>query len=66
MTDIEVKTGGVTVSVAEPLMFPDFAVMVAVPWATPAASPELLMVATDVVAELQVAVLVRFCVVPLL
>jgi hypothetical protein len=64
--DIEVKTGGVTVKVAEPLIVPDWAVMVAVPWATPVASPALFMVAMDVAAELQVALLVRFCVVPLL
>jgi hypothetical protein len=66
VTEIEVSTGGVTVNVAEPLMVPDFAVMVALPCATLVASPPLLTVAIDFAEEVQVAVLVRFCVVPLL
>ncbi len=66
VTEIEVSTGAVTVSVAEPLIVPDLAVIVALPCATLVASPPLLTVATDFAEELQVAVLVRFCVVPLL
>jgi hypothetical protein len=66
VTEIEVSTAAVTVSVAEPLIAPDVAVMVAVPWATLVASPLLLTVATDVAEEIQVAVLVRVWVVPLL
>ena len=64
---IEVNVGCVTVSAAEPLMMPDLAVMVAVPGATPVASPVLLFtVATEVFEEVQVAVVVRFWVVWLL
>jgi hypothetical protein len=67
VTETEVKTGDVTVSVVDPLMLPDLAVMVASPFATAVASPVLLfMVATEVFEEVQVAVVVRFCVVPLL
>jgi len=66
VTEIEVSTAAVTVNVAEPLIVPDLAVMVAVPAVTPVASPVLLTVATEVFEEVQVAVLLRFCVVPLL
>ena len=66
VTAIEVSTTAVTVSVAEPLIFPDLAVMVAVPAATPVATPLLFTVATDVRDELHVTLLVRFWVVPLL
>ena len=66
VTEMEVNTAAVTVSVAEPLTVPDAAVMVAVPWATLVASPLLLTVAADVAEEVQVAVLVRVWVVPLL
>jgi hypothetical protein len=66
VTEIEVNTAAVTVSVADPLIVPDVAVMVAVPWATLVASPLLLTVATDADEEVQVAVLVRVWVVPLL
>jgi hypothetical protein len=63
-TDSEVSTAGVTVNVAEPLIVPDKAVMVALPCTTLVASPPLLTVAIGVAEEVQVAVLVRFCVVP--
>jgi hypothetical protein len=67
VTEIEVKAGVVTVSVVDPLMEPDLAVMVAVPTVTAVASPVfLVMVATEFLEEVQVAVAVRFCVVPLL
>jgi hypothetical protein len=66
VTAREVNTAAVTVRVVEPLMVPDFAVIVAVPTATAEANPPLLTVAVDVADELQVAVLVRFWVVPLL
>ena len=66
VTEIEVNTAAVTVNVAEPLVVPDLAVMVALPCATLVASPPLLTVATDFADDVQVAVLVRFCVVPLL
>jgi hypothetical protein len=60
VTEIEVKTAAVTVRVAEPLIVPDFAVMVVLPFATLVAKPPLLMVAMDFAEEVQVAVLVRF------
>jgi hypothetical protein len=65
VTAIDVKTAAVTVRVAEPLTVPDEAVIVAVPAATLVARPELLIVATELADDFQVAV-VRFCVVPLL
>ena len=65
VTDIEAKTAGVTVSVVEPLMLFDVAVMLAAPLATAVARPPLLTVAMEVAEEVQVAALVRFCVVPL-
>ena len=67
VTEIEVNTAAVTVSVVEPLIEPDLAVMVALPCATPVARPVVLVtVAIEVFEEVQVALLVRFCVVPLL
>ena len=66
VTDNEVNTAAVTVNVADPLIAPDVALIVAVPCATPVASPPLLTVATEVADELHVAVLVKFCCVPLL
>jgi hypothetical protein len=64
--DKETRTAGVTVSVAEPVIVPDLAVIVAVPWATLVANPLALTVAIEVADEVQAAVPVRFCVVPLL
>jgi hypothetical protein len=67
LTAIEVNIAAVTVNVAEPLIVPEVAVIVAVPCATLVAKPVLaLMVATEVFEEVQLAVVVRFCVVPLL
>jgi hypothetical protein len=66
VTEIEVNTAAVTVNVAEPLIVPEVAVMVALPCATLVASPPLLTVATDAFEEIQVALEVTFCVVPLL
>jgi hypothetical protein len=56
----------VTANVAEPLIAPEVAVIVAPPCATLVASPPLFTVATGVAEDVQVAVLVRLCVVPLL
>jgi hypothetical protein len=60
-------TGAVTVREVVPETLPDVAVIVVVPEATPVASPlepvALLTVATLVLDELQVTVVVRFCVV---
>jgi hypothetical protein len=63
---IAVNSAAVTVNVAEPWIVPDVAVIVAVPFATLVASPPPLTVAIVAADEVQVAVLVRFCVVPLL
>jgi hypothetical protein len=51
-------------SAAVPLIAPLVAVMVVLPASTLVARPELLMVATAVLDEVQFAVLLRFCVVP--
>jgi hypothetical protein len=66
VTEIEVNTAAVTVSVAAPLIVPMLAVMVAVPGATLVASPLLLTVAVELAEELHLAVPLRFCVLPLL
>jgi len=66
VTEIAVKTAAVTVKVAEPLTLPEVAAMVAVPGATLVASPALFTVATATADELHLAVLLRFCVLPLL
>jgi hypothetical protein len=66
VTAIEVNTAAVTVNVDDPLIVPEVAVMVALPCATLVASPPLLTVAIVVAEEVQVAVVVRFCVVLLL
>ena len=66
VTEMEVKTAGVTVNAAEPLTAPTAAAMVVVPCATLVANPALLTAATAVADELHVAVVVRFCVLPLL
>ncbi len=68
VTAIETSDAAVTVSVVEPEMPPDTAVIVVEPVATEVARPlepaALLIVATPVLEELQVADAVRFCVVP--
>ena len=65
VTEIEVSTGDVTDNVAEPLIAPEVAVMVAVPCTTPVTNPAPT-VAVAGADEVHMAVLVRFCVVPLL
>jgi len=66
VTEIEVNTA-VPVHAAEPLMVPEVAVMVALPGATQVTKPLLLFtVATEGADDVQVAVLVRFWVAPLL
>jgi hypothetical protein len=60
VTDIDVSTAAVTVRVAELLILPDVAVIVAVPVATAVAKPALVTVATELAEELHVAVFVRF------
>ena len=60
--------GGVTcvtaVNVAVPLKFPEVAVIVVAPAVKIVAKPAALMFATAMLEELQVAVVVRFCVLP--
>ncbi len=63
MTAIDTSVAGVTVSVVEPDMLPDDALIVVVPAANVAAKPELFIVATPVFDELQVTAVVMFCVV---
>jgi hypothetical protein len=58
VTAIETSTACPTLSVAEPLIEPDVAVMVAVPTPCPLANPPLPMLAT-VEDEFQVTELVR-------
>src|ERR1700722_8197296 len=65
---IETRTAGVTVSVADPVMLPEVAMIDAVPLATAVASPcepeALLTVATAALEELHVEVVVMSCVLP--
>jgi hypothetical protein len=60
VTAIEVRTAAVTFRVAEPIIVPEVAVMVAVPRATLVPKPPLLTVATEVADEVHCTVLVRF------
>jgi hypothetical protein len=68
VTAIDVRVAGVTVSVVDPDMLPDAAVIVVEPAATGVATPlepvALLIVAMPVLDELQATVVVRFCVEP--
>jgi hypothetical protein len=67
VTEIDVRVAEVTVKVADPLIDPEVAVMVAVPTATVVANPVCnLIVATATFDEVQLALVVKFCVVPLL
>ncbi len=54
VTASDTSVAGVTVSVSDPDMLPDVAVIVVEPAATATAMPELLIVATPVFDELQV------------
>ena len=62
VTAIDTSVGAVTVRVVEPLIAPKAALIVLVPVPTPFANPPEVIVATVVVSEVHVAVLVRFCV----
>jgi len=63
---MEVNVAAVTVNTAAPLIVPEVAVVVALPCVRLVARPLLAMVATAVFDDVQLAVAVRFCVVPLL
>jgi hypothetical protein len=62
VTAIDTNVADVTVRIVEPLMPADVASILLVPAATAVAKPPAAIVATVVVTELQVAVLVKFCV----
>ena len=62
VTAIDTSVGAVTVSIVEPLIAPEAALIVLIPVPTAFANPPAAIVATLVVCELHVAVLVRFCV----
>ncbi len=62
VTAIDTSVAGVTVKVVDPVMPSETALIVLVPAATPVANPPAVIVATLVVTELQLAVLVKFCV----
>lgn len=64
VTAIETMVAGVTVRLLEPLIAPDVALMLALPTARALTSPLLVTVAVVAKEELQVAVLVRSCVLP--
>ena len=60
VTAIDCSAAAVTVRTVEPEIDDDAAVIVDVPTPAPVASPAALIVATDVVPEVHVTVLVRF------
>jgi hypothetical protein len=64
VTAMETSCSAVTVSVVVPVMPPEEAEMVLLPAATPVARPETLIVATEAVADNQLAAAVRSFVVP--
>jgi hypothetical protein len=66
LTDNDTRTGAVTANVAEPVIVPEVAVIVVIPGVTLVAYPAAPIVATAGTVDAQVAVVVRFCVVPLL
>jgi len=64
VTAIETRAAALTVRVVDPLTVPKVAATVVVPTPVPVATPPLEIVATAGDEELQVTVLVRFCVLP--
>jgi hypothetical protein len=62
VTAMDCSVAAVTVATVEPEIAPDVALTVEVPTATEVANPAALMVSTDGVAEAQVTLAVRFCV----
>jgi hypothetical protein len=64
VTEIEARTGEVTVSVAVPRTSPKAAMIVVPPVMTPVARPVELIIATGFVAELHVTVEVTSCMLP--
>jgi hypothetical protein len=66
VTATDIKTGCATVSVAVAVMEPEAAIIDAVPTLTPVARPPPATVATAVEDDVQVTLLLTFCVLPLL
>ena len=64
VTAIDTSTAAVTVTVVDPVMLLSVAVIFDVPVVTPVAIPPVEIGATFGEIELQVAVAVRFCVLP--
>jgi hypothetical protein len=64
VTAIDCNVAADTINVVDPLTAPEVALIVEVPIPMPVAKPDAEIVATVAVAELHVAVLVRFFVVP--
>src|SRR6266850_2283369 len=62
VTARETNCGAVTVRPVEPFTAPELAWMVVLPTATPVATPAAVTVAAAVLLELQVTVVVMFCV----
>jgi hypothetical protein len=62
VTATDCSAAAVTVNTVEPLTAPNVALIVLVPTPTPVANPPALIVATEVVADAHVTVLVMFCV----
>jgi hypothetical protein len=64
VTAIETTWACVTFIAVDPVIEPEIAKMLALPAATPVASPDVAIVATAGVSEFQVTEAVRFCVLP--
>src|SRR5260370_1121159 len=62
VTAIDRRAAGLTVRTVEPVIPLSVAEIVEVPVATPVARPSAVIVATEVLADAQVTLLVRFCV----
>ena len=60
VTAIDTKTAVVTVRPVVPVIEPEVALIVVLPGATPVAKPPVVIVATDVLVELQITELVSF------
>ena len=64
VTAIETRVAAVTVMVVDPVTLPELALMVVVPTPMALARPPGEIVATVPTEELQLTVVVRFCVLP--
>ena len=64
VTAMEASVAGPTTKIVEPVIRPDVALIVVVPWLTPVARPAGLIVATPSVVELHVTGSGRVCLLP--